>query len=241
MSDRALATEAASLRQQLERANRAYYELDAPEISDEEYDRLFRRLQEIERDHPDLATPDSPTRRVGGAPAEYLPKVRHGVPMLSLDNAFTAEELRAWHERMARADGRATTARLALEVKIDGAALSITYHNGILVRGVTRGNGVEGEEITGNVRAIQDIPLAIDGDALPARFEVRGEVYIPRRAFARVNSDRERDGLEPLQNPRNAAAGALRALDPAEARRRRLRFFGYQLVVLEGEHAGCHP
>ncbi len=234
MTDRDAARLAASLRAQLERASRAYYELDAPEISDEEYDILFRRLQQLEIDHPELATADSPTRRVGGAPAAYLPKVRHGVPMLSLDNAFTSDELRAWHDRMARADGRAASARLALEIKIDGAALSITYRDGALIRGVTRGNGVEGEEITGTVRAIGDIPLVITDDALPVEFEVRGEVYIPRRAFARVNSDREREGLEPLQNPRNAAAGALRALDPAEARRRRLRFLAYQLVVLEG-------
>lgn len=234
MSRRDAAAEAAALRAQIERANRAYYELDRPEISDEEYDILFRRLQALEAAHPELATADSPTRRVGGAPAAYLPKGRHAVPMLSLDNAFTTEELRAWHERMVRSDRRAATARLSLEVKIDGAALSITYRNGVLERGLTRGNGVEGEEITANVRAIGDIPLAIGADDLPEEMEVRGEVYIPRRAFARVNADREADGLEPLQNPRNAAAGALRALDPAEARRRRLRFLAYQVVAVRG-------
>jgi DNA ligase (NAD+) len=228
------AAEAAALRDQLDRANRAYYELDAPEISDAEYDRLFRRLQDLETAHPDLATPDSPTRRIGGAPAESLPKARHAVPMLSLDNAFTADELRAWHEKLVKVDQRAAAAALALEVKIDGAALSLTYRDGVLLRGVTRGNGTEGEEITGNVRAIQDIPLRLAGEEWPARVEVRGEVYIPRAAFARVNRDRAAEGLEPLQNPRNAAAGALRALDPAEARRRRLAFFAYQMVVLEG-------
>lgn len=234
MSDPTLAEEAASLRAQLDRANRAYYELDAPEISDAEYDLLFRRLQAIEAEHPDLAAADSPTRRVGGEPATALPKARHAIPMLSLDNAFTSDELRAWHERMVRADGRAATARLALEVKIDGAALSVTYRDGTLVRGVTRGNGVEGEEITANVRAIGDIPLALAGDDVPPEIEVRGEVYIPRRAFQQVNARREREGLEPLQNPRNAGAGALRALDPAEARHRRLRFLAYQVVAVRG-------
>lgn len=234
MSRRDPAAEAAALRAQLERANRAYYELDRPEISDEEYDILFRRLQALEAEHPELATADSPTQRVGGAPAAYLPKGRHAVPMLSLDNAFTTEELRAWHDRMVKADRRAATARLSLEVKIDGAALSITYRHGVLERGLTRGNGVEGEEITGNVKAIGDIPLVIDADDVPELVEVRGEVYIPRRAFARVNADREAAGLEPLQNPRNAAAGALRALDPAESRRRRLQFLAYQAVAVRG-------
>jgi len=228
------ATRARQLRKELERANRAYYELDAPEISDEEYDRLFRELQSLEAAHPALRTPDSPTLRVGGAPAASLPKARHAVPMLSLDNAFTAEELRAWHERMAREDARAAAAILTIEVKIDGAALSLTYRDGVLTRGVTRGNGTEGEEITGNVRAIGDIPLRLTGTGVPPLMEVRGEVYIPRRDFTRVNATREREGLDPLQNPRNAAAGALRALDPAEARRRRLHFFAYQVVVVEG-------
>ncbi len=234
MTPRSAASEARALREQLERANRAYHELDQPEISDEEYDVLFRRLQALEAEHPELATPDSPTQRIGGAPAEYLPKGRHAVPMLSLDNAFTTEELRAWHERMVKADRRVAEARLSLEVKIDGAALSLTYRDGTLERGLTRGNGVEGEEITGNVKAIGDIPLVLTGKDVPALIEVRGEVYIPRRAFDRVNADREAEGLEPLQNPRNAAAGALRALDPAEARRRRLHFLAYQVVTVEG-------
>lgn len=227
------ADRAARLREELERANRAYYELDAPEISDEEYDRLFRELRDLEEAHPGLRTPDSPTLRVGGAPATHLPKARHAVPMLSLDNAFTGDELRAWHERMVKADARAATAPIAVEIKIDGAALSLAYRDGVLERGVTRGNGVEGEEITGNVRAIGDVPLRLTGE-VPGRMEVRGEVYIPRKAFERVNAARARAELEPLQNPRNAAAGALRALDPAEARRRRLQFFAYQVVVVDG-------
>ena len=141
MPDAESYAEAARLRQQIEQANRAYYELDAPEISDEEYDRLFRALQALEAAHPELRTADSPTLRVGGAPAEYLPKARHAVPMLSLDNAFSAEELRAWHDRIVRIDARLATAPLTSEVKIDGAALSLTYRNGALERGITRGNG----------------------------------------------------------------------------------------------------
>ena len=193
MSAKELAATAARLREQLERANRAYYEHDAPEISDEEYDRLFRELQALEASHPALRVPDSPTLRVGGAAAEYLPKARHAVPMLSLDNAFNGEELRAWHERMVKIDARAATAPLTVEVKIDGAALSLTYRDGVLERGVTRGNGTEGEEITGNVRAIGNIPLQLSGKNIPARMEIRGEVYIPRRSFARVNAAREKE------------------------------------------------
>lgn len=241
MTDPSLLAEVAALRAQLERANRAYYELDAPEISDEEYDRLFRRLQALEAAHPELDDPDSPTHRVGGAPAEFLPKATHAMPMLSLDNAFTDEELRAWHERMTRVDGRAATAVLAVEVKIDGAALALTYRDGLLERAVTRGNGTVGEEVTGNMRTLPDIPLRLAGTGWPSLLEVRGEVYIPRRAFRGVNAAREARGEEPLSNPRNAAAGALRALDPAEARRRRLHFFAYQLLVLEGGPApGSH-
>lgn len=228
------AAEAEALRAQLERANRAYHELDAPEISDAEYDILFRRLQALEAAHPALDRPDSPTRRVGGALAEHLPKVTHAQPMLSLDNAFGDDELRAWHERMTRVDGRAATAALAVEVKIDGAALAITYRDGLLVRAVTRGNGSVGEDVTSTVRSLSDVPLRLEGAGWPALLEVRGEVYIPRRAFAHVNAARIAAGEEPLSNPRNAAAGALRALDPAEARRRRLRFFAYQLLILEG-------
>ena len=224
-----------ALRDELDQANRAYYELDAPQLSDDEYDRIFRRLVALEAAHPDRVTVDSPTRRVGGAPATSLPKAEHAVAMLSLDNAFDAAELRAWHERMVRVDSRAAAAALTLEVKIDGAALSLSYENGVLVRGVTRGNGVVGEDITGNVRAIQDIPLQLRPGNWPARMEVRGEVYIPRAALARVNAHRADQGLDPLQNPRNAAAGALRALDPGEARRRRLAFYAYQVVTLTGD------
>lgn len=232
MTAAGVAEELHHLRAQLQRASRAYYDLDAPEISDAEYDVLFRRLQALEAAHPSLVTPDSPTQRVGGQVAAFLPKARHAVPMLSLDNAFSDDELAAWFEKIVKVDSRVHTAAIAVEVKIDGAALSLTYEEGVLVRGVTRGDGSEGEEITANVRAIGDIPLTLQGGDWPARMEVRGEVYIDRRGFAAVNRQREAAGQELLQNPRNAAAGALRQLDPAEARRRRLRFFAYQVVPL---------
>jgi DNA ligase (NAD+) len=234
------AEEAATLRAELHRASRAYYELDAPEISDEEYDILFRRLQALEAAHPELVDPRSPTQRVGGAVAAFLPKARHAVPMLSLDNAFSDEEMAAWFDKIVKVDARVAAAPLAVEVKIDGAALSLTYEDGVLVRGITRGDGTEGEEITGNVRVIDDIPLRLAGTGWPSLMEVRGEVYIARAAFARVNRARDAAGQELLQNPRNAAAGALRQLDPAEARRRRLQFFAYQVVPLRGQWPVAH-
>jgi DNA ligase (NAD+) len=235
VTDKAVREEMAALRAQIERANRAYYELDAPEISDEEYDALFRRLRTLEAEHPRLAAADSPTRRVGGAPAAYLPKGRHAVPMLSLDNAMTDEELRAWHTRIVGLDARVGESKFNVELKIDGAALSLSYEDGTLVRGLTRGDGVEGEDITANVRTISDIPLMLKGSGWPHRIEVRGEAYLPKRTLAKLNVEREAAGLELFQNPRNTASGALRQLDPEEVRRRRLRFFAYQLVVVEGE------
>jgi DNA ligase (NAD+) len=226
--------EVIALRQQIERANRSYYELDAPELSDAEWDRMFGRLRELEVAHPELVTTDSPTQRVGGAPAAYLSKRRHAVPMRSLDNMMTDDELRAWHTRIVGLDPRAATAALNVELKIDGAALSLTYRDGKLVQGLTRGDGVEGEDITANVRTIDDIPLSLKGHAWPPLIEVRGEAYLPKRALARLNREREAAGLDLFQNPRNTASGALRQLDPEEVRKRRLRFFAYQLVVVDG-------
>ncbi|HEX5632237.1 MAG TPA: NAD-dependent DNA ligase LigA [Gemmatimonadales bacterium] len=228
------AKRAASLRQQLDRANHAYYVLDAPEISDAEYDLLFRELQALEAEHPDLQTPDSPTRRVGAAPVAYLPKHRHGQPMLSLDNAMSDEELDQWLARAARVDPRVKEAALAVEVKIDGAAVSLTYEQGRLVCGTTRGDGVTGEDVTPNIRTVLDIPLELTGSGWPARMEVRGECYLPKATLTRLNRERAEQGLAPLANPRNAAAGGLRQLDSAETRRRRLRFFAFHVVPLEG-------
>ncbi len=230
------AERAAELRRQIDRANHAYYVDDAPEISDAEYDRLFRELQRLEAEDPTLATPDSPTHRIGAEPADALRKHTHLRPMLSLANAFDAAELAAWEDRNARMAPEARGAYTA-EVKIDGAAVSLTYRDGRLVTGATRGNGVVGEDVTSNLRAIPDVPLVLAGEGWPALLEVRGEVYFPVASFRRLNADRERAGDPPFANPRNAAAGSLRQLDPEVTRRRRLRMFAFHVEVVEGEWA----
>ena len=223
------AARAAELRRILERANHAYYLLDKPEMSDAEYDRLFRELQDLESKHPELQTPDSPTRRIGGEPASAFRKHRHLVPMLSLANAFTEAELQEWEERNARLVPEVKTAGYTLEVKIDGAAVSLTYDNGVLVTGVTRGNGVEGEDVTANLRTVLDLPLRLQGKGWPKKMEVRGEVYLPKSQFAATNTQREKAGEPPYANPRNAAAGALRQLNPKKTRARGLRVFAFQV------------
>ena len=223
------AARAAELRRILERANHAYYVLDKPDISDAEYDRLFRELQALEEKHPELRTPDSPTLRVGGEPATSFRKHRHLVPMLSLANAFTETELGEWEERNARLVPEVKTAGYTLEVKIDGAAVSLTYEDGVLVTGVTRGNGVEGEDVTPNLRTVLDLPLRLRGKGWPKKMEVRGEVYLPKSQFAETNKQREKAGEPPYANPRNAAAGALRQLDSKKTRARGLRVFTFQV------------
>ncbi len=223
------------LREQILRANRAYHEQDAPEISDAEYDHLFRRLQELEADHPTLRTPDSPTQRVGGAPATSLPKHQHRRRMLSLPNAFSTAELRAWEDRAARITPLVRTSGYILEVKIDGTAISLTYADGVLQTGATRGNGTLGEDVTANLRTIHDIPLQLRGGGWPALMEVRGEVYFGRIAFQRLNARRVATGDPPFANPRNAAAGALRQLDSTITRARRLRCFAFSIEVLAGD------
>ncbi len=222
------------LREQIDHANHAYYVLDAPEITDAEYDRLFRELQTLEEKFPSLRTPDSPTLRVGAEPASVLAKYTHRRPMLSLANAFTPEEVTAWEARNGRILPEVKTAGYTTEIKIDGAAVSLTYERGRLTTGATRGNGVTGEAITANIRTIADVPLALTGDGWPAVMEVRGEVYMPYEAFKRVNADRERDGESLYANPRNAAAGALRQLDPSITRRRRLRMFAFAVEAVDG-------
>jgi DNA ligase (NAD+) len=228
------AEQVARLREQIERANNAYYILDAPEISDAEYDHLFRELQALETAHPDLQSPDSPTQRVGAITTGALPKVTHKRPMLSLANAFTAEELAEWEERNARLAAEVKTAGYTTEIKIDGAAVSLTYENGRLVMGATRGNGTIGEDITVNLRTIPDIPLSLKGKNHPKIMEVRGEVYMPYTSFKRINQEREKEGEEPFANPRNSAAGGLRQLDPALTRKRRLRMFVFAVEAIEG-------
>ena len=223
------AARAAELRRLIERANHAYYVLDHPEISDAEYDRLFRELQELEAKHPELRTPDSPSHRVGAAPAEKFRKHRHLVPMLSLANAFNEAELAEWEDRNARLLPEVRSAGYTLEVKIDGAAVSLTYDDGVLVTGATRGNGVEGEDVTANLRTVVDIPLRLRGKGWPGRMEVRGEVYISKSRFVKLNEERERAGEPPFANPRNAAAGALRQLDPKVTRSRKLQIFCFHV------------
>jgi DNA ligase (NAD+) len=231
---KAPAARAAELRRILERANHAYYVLDKPEMSDAEYDRLFRELQALEEKHPDLRTPDSPTLRVGAEPTTAFRKHRHLVPMLSLANAFSEAELQEWEERNARLAPDVTQAGYTLEVKIDGAAVSLTYEDGVLITGVTRGNGIEGEDVTANLRTVLDLPLRLRGKGWPKKMEVRGEVYLSKSQFARVNREREKAGEQSFANPRNAAAGALRQLDPKITRARGLRVFTFQ-VEASGE------
>ncbi len=228
------AARATALRRLIDRANRAYYELDAPEIADAEYDRLFRELQALEAAHPSLLTPDSPTQRVGGAPAASLVKHTHLRPMLSLANAFSDEELLAWEERIARINPDVVGAGYTTEIKIDGTAINLTYAAGRLVTGATRGNGLIGETVTANLKTIDDIPIVLKGHGHPALMEVRGEVYLPSAAFTKLNQRREAEGEPPFANPRNAAAGALRQLDPAITRSRRLRMFAFHLEAIEG-------
>jgi DNA ligase (NAD+) len=228
------AEQAARLREQIERANHAYYVNDAPEISDAEYDRLFRELQALEAEHPEVHTPDSPTQRVGAIATGALPKHTHGRPMLSLANAFSAEEVSAWEERNARLTPEVRTGGYTTEIKIDGAAVSLTYEKGRLVVGATRGNGIIGEDITPNLRTIHDIPLSLKGKDHPSLVEIRGEVYFPFASFTRTNKEREAQGETIFANPRNATAGALRQLDPAITRRRRLGMFAYAVEVIEG-------
>ncbi|HYF40060.1 MAG TPA: hypothetical protein VD930_10245, partial [Gemmatimonadales bacterium] len=223
------------LREQIERANHAYYVLDAPEISDAEYDRLFRELQALEAEHPELQSPDSPTQRVGSVTPTAFAKHTHRRPMLSLANAFSAEELAAWEERNARLAPEVKTAGYTTEIKIDGAAVSLTYENGRLVVGATRGNGAIGEDVTPNLRTIHDIPLSLKGTTYPRLMEVRGEVYMPYAGFKRVNAEREKLGEPAFANPRNAAAGGLRQLDPALTRKRRLRMFVFAVEAIEGK------
>lgn len=218
------------LRRLIRHHEERYYVLADPEISDAGFDSLMRELEALEREHPELVTPDSPTQRVGGRPVEGFETVEHLEPMLSLDNAYSEEEVRAFDERVRRALGTTGPVAYTAELKIDGLSIALTYEDGMLVRGVTRGDGVRGEDVTSNVRTIRSLPLRLR-EAIPGRIEVRGEIYLPRPAFERLNRERE-DAGEPLfANPRNAAAGTMRNLDPGQVARRGLRAFVYQLVA----------
>jgi DNA ligase (NAD+) len=231
-----LSARADELRRELERASYEYYVLDRPTISDAQYDKLYRELVELEEAYPTLRTPDSPTQRVGAEPASQLAKHTHLVPMLSLSNAFNDEELAAWEERIVRLAGDSVRkAGYNCELKIDGAAIALTYTDGVLTSGATRGNGTIGELVTTNLRTIREIPLRLRGSDHPPTLEVRGEVYMPFSGFERMNEQRIAAGQPVFANPRNAAAGALRQLDPKITASRPLKFFGYAIALPDGE------
>jgi DNA ligase (NAD+) len=227
-----LAKRAAELRSQLEKASHEYHVLDRPSLPDAEYDKLFRELQAIEKEHPELRTPDSPTLRVGATPLSAFPKYTHAVPMLSLANAFNDEELQAWEERIVRIAGEEVRREgYSAELKIDGGAVSLTYIDGVLTTGATRGNGIIGEDVTPNIRTVRDVPLRLRGKKVPARVEVRGEIYYPFDLFEKMNEEFVQKGERVFANPRNAASGSLRLLDSKISATRPLRFFGYGIVV----------
>lgn len=216
------AVEAAGLREQLNLHVHRYYVLDAPLISDAEYDELYRRLLDIESEHPELVTPDSPTRRVGPPPSAGFSPVRHRGRMMGLDNAVGREEIEAFSRRIARLLGPDERVEYVCELKMDGVAVALTYRHGLLEQGATRGDGEMGEDITPNLRTIPAIPLRLMGDAVPELIEVVGEVYMPEASFVRLNEERLDGGEQPFANPRNAAAGSLRQLDPAVTAKRNL-------------------
>ena len=225
--------EADKLRREIRHNEYLYYVLDAPEITDAEYDRMMVRLRELEARYPDSIPADSPTQRVGGRASSQFTEVRHLEPLLSLGNVFSAEELRAFDERVRSGLPAGSKVEYVMEPKIDGLACSLIYENGKLVRAATRGDGVVGENVTANVRTIRSIPLTLkvpDGETVPELLDVRGEVYMPRQAFMRLNEQRAERGESEFANPRNAAAGSLRELDPQVTASRSLSFFAYYLV-----------
>lgn len=222
-----------SLRKQLDYHNYRYYVLDSPEISDAEYDQLMRELKTLEEQHPELVTPDSPTQRIGAEPVEAFGVVEHPLPLMSLGNVFSDEELAAWHRRSVNIAGRENF-DFVCELKIDGLAVALTYNDGSLETGATRGDGYRGENITQNLRTIKSIPLSLPQDA-PARFEVRGEVFLSTTGFKKLNDQRARQSLPLFANPRNAAAGSLRQLDSRVTAQRPLDIFIYALGWAEGK------
>jgi DNA ligase (NAD+) len=236
------AARAAALRDEIRRHERLYYVLNAPEISDEKYDRFERELRDIETAFPDLVTPDSPTQRVGERASEEFPSFTHRVPMLSLDNTYSEDELREFEERIFRTLGgrnapavqKISPIAYVVELKIDGLSMAFHYEAGKLVRGVTRGDGVRGDDVTPNVRAIKAVPLVLHGDAVPAELEARGEVFLPRSRFEAINREREEAGDEPFANPRNAAAGTMKTLDARIVAGRGLGVFFYSVADVKG-------
>ncbi|RYZ69964.1 MAG: NAD-dependent DNA ligase LigA, partial [Lysobacteraceae bacterium] len=227
------ATRAAELRRKLEDASYRYHVLDEPNIPDAEYDRLLRELDELEAAHPGLVTPDSPTQRVGSAPSSRFAEVRHAIPMLSLGNAFSEDEVRDFVRRIEEKLERPTLV-FSAEPKLDGLAISLRYEDGLFVQGATRGDGASGEDVTANLRTVKAIPLRLRGKGWPTVLEVRGEVYMPRAEFERYNEQARLHGGKVLANPRNGAAGSLRQLDPRLTAQRPLSFFAYGIGLVEG-------
>ena len=226
------------LKQQINFHNYRYHVLDAPVISDLEFDRLMNELKQIEAEHPDWITPDSPTRRAGAMPADRFTKVRHPAPILSLANAFGGQDARGWYERVSRIDDRVESARFVVEPKIDGLSIVLHYHDGVFVQGATRGNGEIGEDITANLRTIAAIPLRIpvdeEGPKPPKVLVVRGEAFMPIKEFEKLNQRLAEAGQRTYLNPRNTAAGSLRQLDPALTASRPLTLLVYQIIYSEG-------
>src|SRR5215469_12912788 len=226
-----IAHEIESLREEIRRHEHLYYVLDAPELSDADFDRRMQELKQMEAANPELVTPDSPTQRVGGKPREGFVKIEHSRPMLSLDNAFNEQELRNWERRVRELAGT-DKVEYVCELKMDGMSLALWYRDGKLQRGITRGDGSIGEDVTSNVRTMRSVPLSIapavlKKAGLPADFEARGEVIMPIASFERMNEDRERQNLSRFANPRNAAAGTIRVLEPNIVAERRLDFYSY--------------
>lgn len=236
------AQEIAELRQEIARHNHRYHVLDDPLISDAEYDRLFRRLLDLEKAHPELATPDSPTQKVGAAPLERFATVQHSLPMLSLNNAMAPEELEEFEERIRRFLKISDNIEYAVEPKIDGLAVELVYVDGKFTLGSTRGDGINGENITVNLKTIRSIPLSLraDGHALPRRLEIRGEVFLPLHAFQKMNREREEEGQPVFANPRNAAAGSLKQLDSTITAKRPLDIFCHGTGIIEGISFATH-
>src|SRR6266496_4967124 len=234
MTSAKIQTEIDRLREEIRHHEYRYYVLDDPEVTDAQFDQLMNHLKKLEAEHPELVTPDSPTQRVGGKPREGFLKVAHSVPMLSLDNAFSEEELRNWERRVHELSGRKDI-EYVCELKLDGMSLALRYEAGKLVRGITRGDGSTGEDVTLNVRTVRSIPLSVSPEKLkkagiPADFEVRGEMLMPIASFKRMNEEREKHGLSQFANPRNATAGTVRQLEPSITARRRLDYFAYMLL-----------
>src|SRR5512139_1575446 len=222
-----------ALSEEIRRHEHLYYALNRPEISDQQYDALERELRDLEAQFPDLIIPDSPTQRVGEKPSESFPTVVHRTPMLSLDNTYSADELREFEQRIFRVVGKREIAYVA-ELKIDGLSMSLHFERGRLVRAVTRGDGVRGDDVTPNARAIRAIPLVLRGDDVPRELEARGEVYLPRTRFEAINREREEAEEEPFANPRNAAAGTMKSLDARVVASRGLDVFLYAIAHVKG-------